>query len=128
MRQDLNFSTMRWFLFLASVANANNAFSASNAVANANNAFGASNQFMAAAQRFTSQLQAQMYISVQNGRRLSSTNGTKPCQWQASDKKCNLVRGGAGWYVVSDAELRSMLGAQHSCLRLSNIPINYDSS
>ena len=125
MRQDLNFSTMRWFFFLASVPNA---FSASNAVAHENNAFGASNQFMAAAQRVTSQLQAHMYISVQNGRRLSSTNGTKPCTWQTSDKKCNLVRGGAGWYVVSDADLRSMLGTQHSCLRLSNIPINYDSS
>jgi len=60
------------FLFLASVANANNAFSASN-------------EIVAAAQRFTSQLKAEMYFSAQNGRRLSST---KPCEWLHS--KCDL--------------------------------------
>jgi len=60
------------FLFLVSVANANNAFSASN-------------EFTAAAQRLTSQLQAQMYIPTQNGRRLSSA---KPCRWK--DEKCHL--------------------------------------
>jgi len=58
------------FLFLASVANANNAFSASN-------------EIMAAAQRFTSQL---MYFPAQNGRRLSST---KPCNWE--DNRCDLT-------------------------------------
>jgi len=62
------------FLFLASVANANNAFSASN-------------EFMAVAQRFASQLQAQMGIHAQNGRRLSST---KPCEWNDKGKHCDL--------------------------------------
>jgi len=62
------------FLFLASVANANNAFSASN-------------EFMAAAQRITSQLQAEMYMPVQSGRRLGNL---KPCCWMASDKQCDM--------------------------------------
>jgi len=62
------------FLFLASVANANNAISASN-------------EIMAVAQRFASQLQAQMDIHAQNGRRLSST---KPCEWHDKNKHCDL--------------------------------------
>jgi len=62
------------FLFLASVANANNAFSASN-------------EFMTATQRITARLQAEMYMPVQSGRRLADL---KPCRWSV-DKECEMT-------------------------------------